>query len=640
MATDAPANMALLERLDWAAVDAEVRNQQRNREVYTPVISLYRWWARRPHALIGALLDAASADEPMSCSDPFSGGGTVAVEAARRGLDTYAQDLHPWATTGLSVALDSSDPARIELEAARWLQALAPVRSELYGRSCPRHHGPSETLHTFWVRVAACPACARERYLYPYSLFTLASRRKDESRAYFGCPACGGVTRSSLDTHDRRCSRCRRQLPPVRQHLLADRRALCANTACSHQFDAFAQPPRWEVVLVQRLCGGQIHFDRPDRADIAQANSPPASLPDPLTEEIPDGVETRVVRRGGIRHWADLYPPRQLAAMTAADAALQDMKMPPVVKKRLRLALCGSAEMAGWGSRWDRWYPKAFETLANHRYTLTGLSVETNLLADRGRGTLPKRLTHSVKASAWTRENGVGNARQVSAAGERRDPAGLIALGSSRRQLPADDTIDLVLTDPPYFDDVQYAELAALFLAWARALRLIPDSVQLDLASEVVANTSRGVGADEYRRLLSAVLRETRRTLRSTGRMVLTFHNSDPRAWCALAHALGESDFTVATLAVARTENETDHAKRGRRSFTRDLVLECIPDSSRLVPAVTAVRPVEAETAELLAAGAAVASGATTIDAFSVQFKAAYGEGKARHIRMQGGATA
>ncbi len=640
MPASAPANIALLERLDWAAVDAEVRNQQRNREVYTPVISLYRWWARRPHALIGALLDAAIGDEPIACSDPFSGGGTVAVEAARRGLDTYAQDLHPWATTGLSVALDRSDPARVQQEAARWLHALGSVRSELYGRSCPRHHGPSETLHTFWVRVAACPACARDRYLYPYSLFTLASRRKDESHAYFGCPACGSVTRSSLSTHDRRCSGCARKLPPVREHLLADRRALCAYAACAHEFDAFAQPPRWEVALVQRLCDGRIHFDRPDSADIAQANRSPDSLPDALTEQIPDGVETRMLRRGGIRRWVDLYPPRQLAAMAAADEALHEMNIPPTMRRRLLLALCGAAEMAGWGSRWDRWYPKAFETLANHRYTLTGLSVETNLLADRGRGTLPKRLAHSVRASVWTHENDVGGARQVSADGARRDPAGLIALGSSRRQLPADDSIDLVLTDPPYFDDVQYAELAALFLAWARALRLIPDRVQLDLASEVVANTSRGVGADEYRRLLTAVLRETARTLKSTGRMVLTFHNSDPRAWCALAHALADADFTVAGLAVARTENETDHAKRGRRSFTRDLVLECILDPTRPVLAVTTVRPVEAETAELLAAGAAVASGATTVEAFRARFTAEYGKGKTRHIRMRAGTAA
>ena len=34
-----------------------------------------------------------------------------------------------------------------------------------------------------------------------------------------------------------------------------------------------------------------------------------------------------------------------------------------------------------------------------------------------------------------------------------------------------DQSIDLVLTDPPYFDDVQYAELASLFLAWAQAVQ-------------------------------------------------------------------------------------------------------------------------------------------------------------------------
>src|SRR3954452_11476436 len=100
----------LLARVPWADLDGLVRHQQRNREVHAPGISLFRWWARRPHGLIGALLDAATADGDMPfVSDPFSGGGTVAMEAARRGLSVYAQDLHPWATIGLSSTLDGVD---------------------------------------------------------------------------------------------------------------------------------------------------------------------------------------------------------------------------------------------------------------------------------------------------------------------------------------------------------------------------------------------------------------------------------------------------------------------------------------------------------------------------------------------------
>src|SRR4051812_33837742 len=95
------ASEALLAQINWSSVDQQVRLQQRSRERHTPPISLYRWWARRPHALIGALLDAAGdlhgGNSPPVVADPFSGGGTVALESVLRGFPVFAQDLHPWA---------------------------------------------------------------------------------------------------------------------------------------------------------------------------------------------------------------------------------------------------------------------------------------------------------------------------------------------------------------------------------------------------------------------------------------------------------------------------------------------------------------------------------------------------------------
>jgi adenine-specific DNA methylase len=49
---------------------------------------------------MGAVLDAAAEryGTDLVVADPFSGGGTVALEAARRSIKTYAQDVHPWPT--------------------------------------------------------------------------------------------------------------------------------------------------------------------------------------------------------------------------------------------------------------------------------------------------------------------------------------------------------------------------------------------------------------------------------------------------------------------------------------------------------------------------------------------------------------
>ncbi len=599
-----------LEAIDWPSLDIEVSRQQRNREVHSPAISLFRWWARRPHALIGKILDAAPSDYRIS--DPFSGGGTVALEAARRGLAIYAQDLHPWATTGLATALDRVDPDQLQAGGAAWLTSLEEERRLLYGTRCPKHDTDGEIITTFWVRTTSCPECRSKAFLYPYSMISLASRRKDETHAFFGCNACGTVTRSARETVDRRCSGCRRRLADEGVSQLAGGLITCRATGCGREFPAFGAEYRWQPALVQRLCGGKAHIDVPSDAERDAAVLDMPDLPVPLRAEIPHGLETKRLRRAGISHWSDLYPARQMRSMLTASAALDRLSLEPAVRARLQLVLCGAAEMAGYSSRWDRFYPKAFEATANHRFSLTGFAAEVNLLASRGRGTLARRLIHSVRAARWGEE--LHSVRPRALGSQTRkllDPTDLdrptVVRGSSTRQLLPDHSIDLVLTDPPYYDDVQYAELGALFLTWAQSIDLIGDSVHVDFRAEVVPNASRGTGTTHYFELLSAVLTETRRTLKPTGRAVLTFHNTEGKAWWALARALGDAGFYVTALAVAHAENETDHAKRGRRSFSRDLVIECRSARSPAVEVVATTEAGDDQSRQLLAAGRAVA---------------------------------
>jgi len=121
----------LLKRINWAVVNRATRRQVRNREYHCPPVSLFGWWARRPHPLVGALPDASGLSTGERVSDPFSGGGTVAVEAAVRGFKVYAQDLNPWATWGLATALDGVDPERLQLGIDAFLQS--GVRQNMRG---------------------------------------------------------------------------------------------------------------------------------------------------------------------------------------------------------------------------------------------------------------------------------------------------------------------------------------------------------------------------------------------------------------------------------------------------------------------------------------------------------------------------
>lgn len=548
-------------------------------------------------------------------SDPFSGGGTVALESARRGLVTYAQDLHPWAIAGLRSALEEVDPDELDEAAQALLEALETERRSLYGTTCPHHGEHSEVLTALWVRHVQCPACQDDVFLFPYSYVSRASRAAEEPWGWWGCAACGGVTRSSMAAHERRCSNCRRRLGDASRALLRGRRARCPRRSCRHEFDALQQSTTWAPALVQRQCTSEgrtaVHLDRPTPAEIRQAAIAEATTPAPLLESIPIGLETGVLHRAGLTSWSSLYTARQIQSLARAADLIEDLPYPARIKNRLRLALCGAGEMAGRVSRWDRHYPKAFEAVANHRFAVTGLSAEVNLLADRGRGVLKRRFEASVRAARWRLEHLPDElrVRRRASTSRRLELDGvLLAHGSSSRQLARDQSVDLVLTDPPYFDDVQYAELAALFLVWARVTGLTGDSVELDLGAEAVANTRRGTDVERYRELLTGILLETRRSLKPHGRMILTYHNTDLRAWWALGRALGDAGFRICALAVAWAENDVDHSKRGRLAFTRDLVIECRPGSRGDDPLMPSDAADDSECHELLAAGRAVAT--------------------------------
>ena len=247
------------------------------------------------------------------------------------------------------------------------------------------------------------------------------------------------------------------------------------------------------------------------------------------------------------------------------------------VKTKLRLSVIGACEMPGYLCRWERYHPKAFEALANHRYSRSTIVAETNLVSPTGRGTIPRRLEAAERGLRWLANGGFPKrTRHAYTSGKRRklSTGALVVTGSSERQLLRDGNVRLVLTDPPYHDDLQYGELARLFHAWMHEILNVPLPDEL---YEAVPNHQRGTDSTRYEQLVAACLVESRRVLAQDGRLILTFHNKDMRAWRSLANALRTAGFRVVGLATVSAENPSDHSKRGKEACLCDLVIECIP---------------------------------------------------------------
>lgn len=576
---DTPASP--LESIDTLAVSELAGREARNREVVLPPLSAYRWWARRTSAVNNAVLEVfeAAYGQDLLVADPFAGGGVIQLAAVARGHRVYAQDLNPWAASGLAGMLSLAGGAPLS-DDARELRRLATTDlSRAYGTVGPDGQ-PAEIAHTLRVASAPCPNCGTKLTLFPHALVSLKARRERgrpeaflacprghlfdgvEGASEQECPTCGDLTKPSVTYTPQRLATCHACGTPTKLSILATGNGWA-----------------WNVALVQRVWHGGRALGLPRPEEVVQADNRYGSKP--ALGRIPDGQETRVLLRHGFRKWEDIYPHRQAWMLDRLLAHLRELDCTGPTTAAIRLAIVGAAEMAGYLSRWDRFYMKSYEAMAGHRFNFTTLACEPNVWGANGtgRGTVSRRLVAFSKASTWFAKNCVshlditGPVESDSGAGEMtRETRVQIVQGSSKRMLLRDASVDLVLTDPPYHDDVQYGELSLPLRAWAGM-----STRRLD--SEALVSTAMGTNAEslEYRTLLASIFREVRRVLRPTGHLVFSYANREVEAWIDVLAALQTAGFHGCGTTIIHSENESDLTKRGVGACTLDLMLDLTP---------------------------------------------------------------
>jgi len=578
---------SILRHLDAEAVSAAARRETRNREVHLPPVTVYRWWARRTESVFGAIIDAFSQDYlgHLLIADPFVGGGVIPLAAILRGHRVYAQDVNPWATFGLATMLALPETTDIRAAAERLHKLAEPLLHAAYGTTFS-DGSPALIAHTFRVATAECSRCKTRARLFPHALISLLRRKeRGEVDAFLACPAghlfLGHVDRTGI------CDTCRAHTDPSAAYTRG-RLVVCQTCSHSERLEERARSGswKWEVILVERAGRRRREIAIPSPGEIAQAEAfqwaPARDL-----GTIPDGKETRVLLRHGFGCWADLYPRRQRVVMESllglCDSATDD----EAVRNTLRIAIHSTAEMAGLLSRWDRWYLKSYEAMAGHRFNFTTLAAEPNVWGtdSSGRGTVGRRLQRYAKAAAWLRnrisrrlliETGLAGSREWPSAPLSADVR--VVQGSSEQMVMPDKSVDLVLTDPPYHDDVQYDELSLLLRAWARlpADRLRDEAVVKD-------RMGGSIPFGDYRELLTRIFAEARRILRPEGHLVFSYANREPRAWVDVLRAVEQAGLRAVGYTIVHSENETDFAKRGVGACTLDIILDLVSLGDRAV---------------------------------------------------------
>lgn len=582
--------------VEFASALAQIESY--NKHLYRPNTYLHKWWARRCGTTFRAILkhlvrDQARQDyyapgglEGQIILDPMIGGGTTLHEAIRLGANVVGSDIDPIPILQARATLTEVPLHELTRAFDDLLAALQARWSRLYRTVCPFCGQPCQQrflLYGVRRRCSCQEVVLVDDYVLRHNADDTAIRIDPETYDIL----CGSQVISKSLGHN--------SLP-----LLLKGQDTCS---CGEKYTEDLSIPytqRFVPVAVAGECVSHgFFFAAPQQQDVdslAEADSlrdqvglKPAEFP------VVAGPKSRDLFNHGIDNYLDLFSSRQLLFLDHAIRLLGQVE--PPLRLKLAMLLSTATEfnsmLCGYkGSGKSR--PGAIRhTFAHHAYTFPYTALENNpLYGSRASGTLQNLFeSRLARGHTWAmrpierRVNGsrtsqVAISGEIDAGCEVHDVAALqqgsrrflLLHGSSIDLDLPDNSVDHVVTDPPYFDSVQYSDLAGFFRVWLR--RMLPSEVRWDYSLDEAAVDQQAGGNGQYEDVLGGIFKECYRVLRKEhGRLIFTFHHWNPKGWAGLTLALRRAGFHLVNRYVIHAENPSSVHIINQNALVHDVVL-------------------------------------------------------------------
>jgi putative DNA methylase len=548
---------------------------------------------------------------PPKVLDQFAGGGAIPLEALRLGCEATAVELNPVAHLiercmleypqhfGASLADDIREYGR------RWVERTWTRVGHLYPRlreeeadqeqlsidaeDPARQRAAGRPIAYLWTRTVVCPNPERPPHIVPLVRQTWLAKKKGRYVAL----------RPSVD-RDALTVAWEVVEAPTEAGLGFDPAAFSKGSAtscfaCGAALDAdyVRNAGRRRALGITPLAAVLLRTSGRGRDYLPVGQYPEPSVDDcwdvlqglevdPPDEVIPPtgnaGLATGRVFLYGLSRFRDLFTPRQLATLCAfaqgvreTHAQMIEDGMEPeradAVATYLALSMSRLADYCSNLCRWHTGYETLMNTYARQALQMVWDFAEGNPFGN-------------AAGNALTYVNTTADiAEQLAASG----PAATVRRASATQLPDADESYDAVITDPPYYDNISYADLSDFFYVWLkRSLQgIAPDDViggeRTPKRREAIVapyrfDGDKAAARSFYEEEMARAFAEAHRVLKPGAPLVCVYAHKTTLGWATLVEALRRAGFTITEawpLDTEMPERSVGHRWRRRSSWSR-----------------------------------------------------------------------
>lgn len=590
------------------------------KELNRPIYHIHKWWAQRLGTvfraiILGALTPSGSDVSKLFYSpvrlknftifDPFMGSGTTIGEAVKLGARAIGRDINPVAYFLVRNALAFHDRDAV-LRTFREIEADTADEIKYFYKTELPDGTEADVLYFFWVKQVDCPECATHVDLFSSRIFAKHAYPKRYPIAQAICPGCGEINATRYDEKQLSCTACDLEFNP--QTGPANGQKACC-PSCAHVFPIAktvreqSTPPSHRLYAkLVLLPDGKKAYARATEVDRAKFDEAAVLLavrdnPYPVVA-IEPGYNTNQALGYNYRYWHEMFNERQLLCLSILADRIRKID-DPVLRDLFTCLFSGALEFNNLFTSYKGEGTGAVRHMfAHHILKPERVPLEANVWGTpKSSGSFMTMFEGRIRRALdyaddpfelrSTTRNGKSATEKVYGlsgkmgfdvtdnieafeAGKRV----YLSCGDSSQTDLKDKSVNAIITDPPFFDNVHYSQLADFFHVWQRHI--------LGENGHHEKNTTRSdqevQNAEEaaFTQRLGSVWREAHRVLKDEGILAFTYHHSRPEGWRSVLHALMEAGFGITAAHPIKAEMSVAMPKhQAKEPIDLDIIVVC-----------------------------------------------------------------